>query len=140
MVTSGNQGQYQITPFLKSPLPPVGSAGGREGAGAGPAPVRGRIAAGTSRQLVALTGIEPGDGQSSSVQFGLSSCGFGLVQFATRQKKGPTEARRAAPVLPRDPKNRSIRSALLSAPGPGPSANLRRTNKFPSLYLNEEGS
>src|SRR5216684_3006265 len=34
--------------------------------------------------MVALTGIEPAGYQFSSVQLGLSSCVFGLVQFATR--------------------------------------------------------
>jgi len=34
--------------------------------------------------MVALTGIEPAGCQFSSVQLGLSSCVFGLVQFATR--------------------------------------------------------
>src|SRR2546426_9081226 len=34
--------------------------------------------------MVALTGIEPAEYQFSSVQLGLSSCVFGLVQFATR--------------------------------------------------------
>ena len=36
------------------------------------------------RKVVALTGIEPAGRQFSSVQLGLSSCVFGLVQFATR--------------------------------------------------------
>ena len=35
-------------------------------------------------ELVALTGIEPAGYQFSSVQLGLSSCVFGLVQFATK--------------------------------------------------------
>ena len=34
--------------------------------------------------MVALTGIKPAGRQFSSVQLGLSSCVFGLVQFATR--------------------------------------------------------
>src|ERR1700730_7298275 len=34
--------------------------------------------------MVALTGIEPAGHQFSSVQLGLSSCVFGLVQFATK--------------------------------------------------------
>jgi hypothetical protein len=47
--------------------------------------------------MVALTGVEPAFGQFSSVQLGLSSCVFGLVQFATRSFR----AVRLADVLPR---------------------------------------
>src|ERR1700681_4970116 len=47
--------------------------------------------------MVALTGIEPAGYQFSSVQLGLSSCVFGLVQFATRAFR----AVRMADVLPR---------------------------------------
>src|ERR1019366_7017094 len=47
--------------------------------------------------LVALTGVEPAKRQFSSVQLGLSSCVFGLVQFATRSFR----AVRLADVLPR---------------------------------------
>ena len=47
--------------------------------------------------MVALTGIEPAGRQFSSVQLGLSSCVFGLVQFATRA----FTAVRMADVLPR---------------------------------------
>src|SRR5258708_39479370 len=36
------------------------------------------------RDELGLTGIEPAGYQFSSVQLGLSSCVFGLVQFATR--------------------------------------------------------
>jgi hypothetical protein len=48
------------------------------------------------KAVVALTGIEPVGRQSSSVQLGLSSCVFGLVQFATRA----LVAVRRADVLP----------------------------------------
>ena len=44
-----------------------------------------------------LTGIEPGDWQSGSVQLGLSSSVFGPVRFATRAQRAP----RKADVLPR---------------------------------------
>ena len=37
--------------------------------------------------MVALMGIEPAGYQFSSVQLGLSSCVFGLVQFASRAFK-----------------------------------------------------
>src|SRR5665811_1631626 len=47
--------------------------------------------------MVALTGVEPANRQFSSVQLGLSSCVFGLVQFATRAFR----AVRMADVLPR---------------------------------------
>src|ERR1019366_685242 len=47
--------------------------------------------------MVALTGVEPASRQSSSVQLGLSSCVFGLVQFAARAFR----AVRMADVLPR---------------------------------------
>ena len=47
--------------------------------------------------MVALTGIEPAGRQFSSVQLGLSSCVFGLVQSATRAFM----PRRVADVLPR---------------------------------------
>src|ERR1035441_4114135 len=47
--------------------------------------------------MVALTGVEPAKRQSSSVQLGLSSCVFGLVQFASRAFR----AVRMADVLPR---------------------------------------
>ena len=47
--------------------------------------------------MVALTGVEPAKRQFSSVQLGLSSCVFGLVQFATRAFR----AVRMADVLPR---------------------------------------
>jgi hypothetical protein len=47
--------------------------------------------------LVALTGIEPAGRQFSSVQLGLSSCVFGLVQFATKAFR----PLRVADVLPR---------------------------------------
>jgi hypothetical protein len=47
--------------------------------------------------MVALTGVEPAGRQSSSVQLGLSSCVFGLVQFAARAFR----AVRMADVLPR---------------------------------------
>ena len=58
--------------------------------------------------MVALTGIEPGDWQSGSVQLGLSSSVFGPVRFATRVQRAPRKADvlprccpGAAPVLPR---------------------------------------
>src|ERR1017187_4583889 len=47
--------------------------------------------------MVALTGVEPAKSQFSSVQLGLSSCVFGLVQFETRAFR----AVRMADVLPR---------------------------------------
>src|ERR1035437_81766 len=47
--------------------------------------------------MVALTGFEPAKCQSSSVQLGLSSCVFGLVQFAAAAFR----AVRMADVLPR---------------------------------------
>ena len=47
--------------------------------------------------MVALTGIEPAGYRFSSVQLGLSSCVFGLVQFAT----GAFRAVWMADVLPR---------------------------------------
>jgi hypothetical protein len=47
--------------------------------------------------MVALTGIEPAGYQFSSVQLGLSSCVFGLVQFATRSVRAVW----MADVLPR---------------------------------------
>src|ERR1017187_10411199 len=46
--------------------------------------------------VVALTGIEPATLQFRSVQLGLSSCVFGLVQFAARAFMSP----RRADVLP----------------------------------------
>src|ERR1035437_6065497 len=54
-------------------------------------------AEGIKRRLVALTGVEPASCQFSSVQLGLSSCVFGLVQFAARAFR----AVRMADVLPR---------------------------------------
>src|SRR5216684_932035 len=48
--------------------------------------------------MVALTGIEPAGYQFSSVPLGLSSCVFGLVQFATRAFRAVW----MADVLPRD--------------------------------------
>src|SRR5450756_1444447 len=47
--------------------------------------------------MIALTGVEPANRQFSSVQLGLSSCVFGLVQFAARAFR----AVRMADVLPR---------------------------------------
>jgi hypothetical protein len=46
--------------------------------------------------MVALTGIEPGGYQFSSVHLELSSCVFGLIQFATATFIAP----RRADVLP----------------------------------------
>src|ERR1700682_5677054 len=52
--------------------------------------------------MVALTGIEPAGRQFSSVQLGLSSCVFGLVQFATRAFRVVRMTDVLPRVLPRD--------------------------------------
>ena len=62
--------------------------------------------------LVALTGIEPAGHRFNSVQLGLSSCVFGLVQFAT----GAFRPIRVADVLPRCCPAGEIRLLKISDP------------------------
>src|SRR6058998_4231410 len=69
-----------------------------------------------------LTGIEPAGYQFSSVQLGLSSCVFGLVQFATRAFRAVW----MADVLPRCCPATRIR--LLKIPIPCVRAIRRRTD------------
>jgi hypothetical protein len=59
--------------------------------------------------MAALTGVEPAGRQFSSVQLGLSSCVFGLVQFATKAFR----AVRMTDVLPVVPRNQDSVSSKI---------------------------
>ena len=88
--------------------------------------------------MVALTGVEPAGRQSSSVQLSLSSCVFGLVQFATRACR----AVRMADVLPRCCRAARIRllagTIQYSPTGSSPESLLRAQSNLLVVHVTRE--